>query len=142
MSAVPRIPLQLYIIHLVLMLSPAAFAAVIYFIVLPGDKGEGLPKDQVVVFQTIAAALAVIAVGFSQLIPRFMMRPGLKIPMQKYTSMKIVQWAMLESSALFIGVVFYMTHEKNMLIPLGILIALMSLLRPTIYEIERYKIGE
>lgn len=142
MIVVPKIPTQLYLIHLMLMLSPAAMALAIFFVVLPGEKGEGMPKDQIAIFQTVAATLAVIAVGISQLIPRFIMRGERNVPMRKYTTMKIIQWVMLEGAALFIAIVFYLTHEKNMLVPLGILVALMSLMRPTIYELERYNIKD
>lgn len=141
-SAVPKIPQSLYLIHLMLMLSPAMFAAVIFFIVLPGEKGQGMEKDQITIFQTVAATLAVVAVGTSQLIPRFIMRGETKVPLRKYTAMKVVQWAMLEGAALFIAVVFFLTHEKNMLIPLGIIIALISLMRPTVEELERYNVRE
>lgn len=146
----PRVPSQLYIIHLVLMLSPAIFAAVIFFVVLPDEKSEGLSKDEIAVFQTVAATLAVIAVGLSQLVPRFMFRQGsratirgeVKATLRQYVTMKIVQWALLESSALFIGVVFYLTRQKNLLIPLGVVIALMAMLRPTVDEIVRHNIKE
>ena len=132
------------------MLSPAMFAAVIFFVVLPGENGGGMSKDATAVFQTVAATLAVIAVGLSQLVPRFMFRQGtragirgeVKATLRQYVTMKIVQWALLESSALFIGVVFYLTHQKNLLIPLGVVIALMAMLRPTVDEIVRHNIKE
>ncbi len=136
-----KIPVQLYVIHLALMMAPAMFAAVTFFIVLPEVKEVSLPPQDIFVFETVAAALAVIGVGTSQLIPRFVMRGEKHVPVQKYVSMKIVQWALLEGSAMFIGVVFFLSHEKNMLIPLGILIALMALMRPTIEEMQRYHVG-
>lgn len=145
-----RIPSSLYLIHLMLMLSPAMIAATIFFIVLPGEPGDSMSKEEVGVFQTLAATLAIIAVGLSQLVPRFMFRQGgragirgsVKATMRQYVTMKIVQWALLEGSALFIAAVFYMTLQKNMLIPLGVLIALLALARPTIDEIARYDIKE
>ncbi|MFO1472177.1 MAG: hypothetical protein U1F27_14210 [Turneriella sp.] len=146
----PKIPTHLYLIHFMLMLSPAALALVIHFAVLPGERGEAMPKEQIGIFQTVAAALAVVAVGMSQLIPRFMTRSsaghktsGVQImPLRKFSTMKIVQWSMLEGAALFIAGVFYMTRQQGMLMPLGILIALLALMRPTQYEMERYNVKE
>lgn len=137
-----KIPVQLYVIHLALMMAPAMFAAVTFFVVIPEVKEATLPQQDLLVFQTVAAAMAVIGVGMSQLIPRFILRREKNIPMQKYVSMKIVQWALLEGSALFMGVVFFLSHEKSMLIPLGVLIALMALMRPTIEEMLRYNVGK
>lgn len=135
-----KVPPQLYIIHLALMMAPAMFAAVTFFIVLPEAKDAQLAQQDLLVFQTVAAAMAVIGVGMSQLMPRFIMRGEKNVPVQKYVSMKIVQWALLEGSAMFIGVVFFLSHEKNMLIPLGILIALMAFMRPTIEEMLRFNV--
>ncbi len=148
--AVPGIPTHLYAIHLLLMLSPALFALTIFFAVLPGEQGESMSKEQISVFQTVAATLAIITVGLSQLVPRFVFRPGsragirgsVKATMRQYVTVKIVQWALLEGSALFIATVFYLTRQKNMLIPLGVLIALLAMARPTIDEIARYNIKE
>ncbi len=137
-----KVPVQLYIIHLALMMAPAMFAGITFFIVLPETKDAPLPQQDLLVFQTVSAAMAVIGVGMSQLVPRFVMRGEKHVPVQKYVSMKIVQWALLEGSAMFIGVVFFLSHEKNMLIPLGILIALMALMRPTVEEMLRYNIGD
>ncbi len=137
----PKVPPVLYIIHLALMLGPAFFAAVTYFIVLPEISEAAIGKQDLLIFQTVAAAMAVIGVGMSQLIPRFIMRGEKNVPVQKYFTMKIVQWALLEGSALFIGVVFFLSHEKNMLIPLGILIALMAFMRPTAEEMQRHNIS-
>ncbi len=136
-----KIPVQLYVIHLALMMAPAMFAGITFFIVLPEAKDAPLPQQDLLVFQTVSAAMAVIGVGMSQLVPRFVMRGEKHVPVQKYVSMKIVQWALLEGAAMFIGVVFFLSHEKNMLIPLGILIALMALMRPTIEEMQRYHVG-
>lgn len=137
----PKIPVNLYIIHLAMMLAPAMFAAVTFFIILPDVKDAPIEKQDLLVFQTVAAAMAVIGVGMSQLIPRFVMRGEKNVPLQKYITMKIVQWALLEGSAMFIGVVFFLSHEKNMLIPLGILIALMAFMRPTVEEMQRHNVG-
>lgn len=125
-----------------LMLSPAVFAVVIFFIVLPGEVQQAVPKDEAVIFQTVAAALAVISVGLSQLLPRFMLRDEKFVLLRKYTSMKIVQWALIEGAAFFIGIVFFMTQQKSLLIPMGVLIALLALMRPTPDEIERYRVKE
>ena len=100
-------------------------------------RKTGMPKEQIGIFQTVAAALAVVAVGMSQLIPRFMTRSsaghktsGVQImPLRKFSTMKIVQWALLEGAALFIAGVFYMTRQQSMLMPLGILIALLTLMK-------------
>lgn len=137
---VPRVPTQLYFIHLALMLSPALFAVVIFLIILPGAS-DALPvKEDVRVYQTVAAALAVIGVGFSQLVPRFMMRRRTQLLLRQYISMKIAQWALVEGAALTITVVFYLTHEKNLLISLGVLIALMAFMRPTADEMAGYNV--
>lgn len=136
----PRVPSHLYLIHLALMLTPAIFAAVIFLVVLPGAAGNALSKDESRIYQTVAAALAVIGVGLSQLMPRFMMRGEKHVLLRQYVSMKIVQWALVEGSAFFIAVVFYLTQEKNMLIPLGVLIALIAMLRPTSDEMDRFNV--
>lgn len=125
-----------------LMMSPALFAAVIYFIALPGETAPGSTNDETRILQTVAAVLAVIAVGLSQLVPRFLTRNEKFLPMRRFASMKIVQWALLEGAAVFIGVVFFMTHQKNMLIPLAVLIALIAFMRPTAEEIIRFNVKE
>lgn len=135
-----KIPSQLYIVHLALMLGPCMFAGMIYFVLIPQAPEAGVSKEQTMVFQTVAAVLAVLAVGMSQLVPRFLFRGEKSVPLQKYTAMKIVQWALIEGAALFLTVVFFMTHEKSMLIPFAILIALMALLRPTVDEIVRHNV--
>ncbi|MFZ5630618.1 MAG: hypothetical protein ACOY5B_15910 [Spirochaetota bacterium] len=135
-----RVPPHFYIIHLALMLSPAIFAAVVYFLIQSGNAAAAVPDQQSVVFQSVAAAMAVIAVGFSQLLPRFMLRDEKYVSLQKYFTMKIVQWAMLEGAALFIAVIFFMSHHMNLLIPIGVLIALIAVLRPTNEELERHNV--
>ena len=136
-----RIPPQFYVVHLVLMLAPAVFAAIVYFLIQSGNAAA-IPGEQFVIFQWVAAAMAVIAVGFSQLVPRFMLRQEKNVPLQKYFTMKIIQWAMLEGAALFIAVMFFLSHKMNLLLPVGVLIALIALLRPTSDEIERYNVTE
>ncbi|MBL8033144.1 MAG: hypothetical protein JNJ69_05565 [Leptospiraceae bacterium] len=136
----PRVPTQLYFIHLALMLSPALFAVVIFLIILPGASDALPAKEDVRVYQTVAAALAVIGVGFSQLVPRFMMRRRTQLLLRQYISMKIEKWALVEGAALTITVVFYLTHEKNLLISLGVLIALMAFMRPTADEMAGYNV--
>lgn len=136
-----KIPQSLYLIHFMLMMSPALFAAVIYFIALPGET-SGSTNDETRILQTVAAVLAVIAVGLSQLVPRFLTRGEKFLPMRRFASMKIVQWALLEGAAVFIGIVFYLTHQKNMLIPLAVLIALIAFMRPTTEELVRFNVKE
>lgn len=137
-----KIPQSLYLIHFMLMMSPALFAAVIYFIALPGETGPGSTNDGTRILQTLASVLAVIAVGLSQLVPRLLTRGEKFLPMRRFTSMKIVQWALLEGAAVFIGIVFYLTHQKNMLIPLAVLIALIAFMRPTTEELVRFNVKE
>ncbi|MBN8220344.1 MAG: hypothetical protein J0L53_05440 [Spirochaetes bacterium] len=137
-----RIPQSLYLIHFMLMLSPALFAAVIYFGALPGETNPGTSNDEIRILQTVAAVLAVIAVGLSQLVPRFLTRDEKSLPLRRFASMKIVQWALLEGAAVFIGVVFFLTHQKSMLIPLAVLIALIAFMRPTTEEIVRFNVKE
>ncbi len=122
------------------MLAPAAFAGVVYFLIQSGEAQAALPEDQSVVFLTVAAVMAVIAVGFSQLLPRFFMRGEKSVPLQKYFTMKIVQWAMIEGAALFISVIFFLSHHMNLLIPIGVLIALLAVMRPTTDEMERLNV--
>jgi len=138
---VAKIPQSLYLIHFMLMMSPALFAAVIYFIALP-DETSGSTSDETRILQTVAAVLAVIAVGLSQLVPRFLTRAENFLPMRRFASMKIVQWLLLEGAAVFIGIVFFMTHQKNMLIPLAVLIALIAFMRPTSEEMIRFNVKE
>jgi hypothetical protein len=135
-----RVPPRFYVIHLVLMLSPALFAAAVYFLIQSGNAAADVADQQSVVFQWVAAAMAVIAVGFSQLLPRFMLRDEKYVSLGKYFTMKIVQWAMLEGASLFILGIFFMSHHMNLLIPIGVLIALIALLRPTDEELERYHV--
>lgn len=135
-----RIPPHLYLLHLLLMLSPAVFAIALHFFVLPQNPDAAVPKEQGTVYQVVAAGLAVVAVGLSQLIPRFIFRGEKSIPMAKYATMKIVQWALLEGAALFIGVAYFVTQQKNMLISLGVLIALMAFMRPTADEVAQYNV--
>lgn len=137
-----QIPQSLYLIHFMLMLSPALFAAVIYFVALPGETAPGGNNDETRILQTLAAVLAVIAVGLSQLVPRFLTRDEKFLPMRRFASMKIVQWVLLEGAAVFIGVVFFLTHQKSMLIPLAVLIALIAFMRPTNEEIVRFNVKE
>jgi hypothetical protein len=140
LSMAVKVPPQLYLIHLAIMLSPAIFAGLIYFVMLPGSETPGMSKDQLTVFQVFAAALSVIAVSLSQIIHRFIFRGEKQVPTAKYTTMKIVQWALLEGAALFIAVIFFMSQEKSMLIPLGVLIALIALMRPTVDEMIRHNV--
>jgi len=135
-----KIPSQLYIIHLALMLGPAFFAAALYFVILPQNTEVAIAADQALVYKIVAAALAVIGVGLAQLVPKYIFRGEKSIAMAKYTSMKIVQWAMLEGSAMFLAVVYFLTHEQSMLISMGVLIALMAMMRPTVDEIVRYNV--
>lgn len=137
-----KVPQSLYLIHFMLMISPALFAAVIYFIALPDAGKSGQTTDEIRILQTVAAVLAVIAVGLSQLVPRFLTRDEKFLPMRRFSSMKIVQWALLEGAAIFIGIVFFMTHQKNMLIPLAVLIALIAFMRPTTDELIRFNVKE
>lgn len=136
-----KIPQSLYLIHFMLMMSPALFAAVIYFIALPGETSNST-TDETRILQTLAAVLAVIAVGLSQLVPRFLTRGEKSLPMRRFSGMKIVQWALLEGAAVLIGVVFFLTHQKSMLIPLAVLIALLAFMRPTSEEIIRFNVKE
>lgn len=135
-----KVPAQLYIIHLALMLGPAFFALSLYFVVLPQATEQSLPKEQATVYEIVAAAMAVIGVGISQLIPRFFFRGEKSVPLAKYVTMKIVQWALVEAAALFIAVVYFLTHDKNMLIPLGVLIAIMAFMRPTVDELLHHNV--
>lgn len=135
-----KVPTQLYMIHLALMLGPAVFALSLYFFVLPQATELALPKEQANIFGIAAAALAVIGVGFSQILPRFFFRGAKSVPMGKYITMKIVQWALVEAAALFIAVVYFLTHEKNMLIPLGVLIAIIAFMRPTVDELLHHNV--
>jgi len=137
-----KVPQQLYIIHLAIMLGPAVFAAVIYFVVIPGSDTGAMPREQLTIFQIFAAGLAVIAVSLSQIIYRFIFRGEKQVPVAKYTAMKIVQWALLEGSALFMAVIFFLSHEKSMLIPLAVLIALIALMRPTVDEMIRHNVRD
>lgn len=136
-----QVPVQLYIIHLALMLAPALFAGVVYFLIYSGEAAV-LPNDGIALFQYVAAVLAIIAVAFSQLVPRFLVRGEKSLTMQKYFMLKIVQWAMIEGAALFIAVIFFLSHHMNLLIPIGVLIALIALLRPTSEELERYDVRD
>jgi hypothetical protein len=120
-----RVPPRFYVIHLVIQ---------------SGNAAADVADQQSVVFQSVAAAMAVIAVGFSQLLPRFMLRDEKYVSLGKYFTMKIVQWAMLEGASLFILGIFFMSHHMNLLIPIGVLIALIALLRPTDEELERYHV--
>lgn len=122
------------------MLGPAFFAISLYFLVLPQANDAALPKEQATVYQVTAAALAVIGVGIAQLIPRFIFRGEKSVLLAKYVTMKIVQWALIEAAALFIGVVYYLTHDRNMLIPLGVLIAIMAFMRPTVDELLHHNV--
>lgn len=135
-----QIPAQMYIVHLALTLSPAIFGAVVYFLVQSEGAPAALPDSQSVLFQSVAAALAVLAVGFSQLLPRFLLRGEKKIPFRSYFTMKIVQWAMIEGAAMFIAVIFFLSHHNNLLIPLGVLVALLATLRPTVDEMDRHHV--
>jgi hypothetical protein len=151
-----QVPSHLYILHFAIMLSPAIFALVLYFVVIPGETATTMAKEQIAVFQTIAAVLAVIAVGLSQLVPRFILRNSQRttairgaaesgsgpIPVRKYVSLKIVQWALLEIAALFMGVVYFLTQQRSMLISLGVLIALIALMRPTVDEMLRHNVKD
>lgn len=135
-----KVPPHLYIIHLALMLGPASFALSLYFFVLPQANELAMPKGQATIYQIVAAALAVIGVGLSQIIPRFFFRGEKSVPLAKYITMKIVQWALVEAAALFIAVVYFLTHDKNMLIPLGVLIAIMAFMRPTVDELLHHNV--
>lgn len=132
-----QVPTQLHIVHLTLMLAPALFSGLVYFLIRSGEAAI-LPSEQTALFQYVAAVLAIIAVAFSQLLPRFLVRGEKSLTMQKYFTLKIVQWAMIEAAALFIAVIFFLSHHINLLIPIGVLIALIALLRPTSEELERY----
>lgn len=138
----PKVPQSLYLIHFMLMLSPALFAVAMYFTVQPGETQNSVSPQETIVFQTVTAVLAVIAVGMSQLIPRLLMREEKQVPVRRYSSMKIVQWALIEGAAIFIGIVFFLTHQKNLLIPLGVLIALLALMRPTVDEMQRHNVKD
>lgn len=122
------------------MLAPAMFAAVAYFLSQSGNAAPALAEQQSVVLQAVAAVMAVIAVGFSQILPRFMLRGEKNVPMQKYFTMKVVQWAMLEGAALMVSVIFFMSHHTNLLVPVGVLIALIAIHRPTSEELERFNV--
>jgi hypothetical protein len=69
-----------------------------------------------------------------------MLRDEKYVSLGKYFTMKIVQWAMLEGASLFISGIFFMSHHMNLLIPIGVLIALIAVLRPTNEELERYHV--
>jgi len=137
----PKIPNNLYIIHFALMLAPALFAAAIFFGVVQNDEAA-VGKDATTIFQSVAAVLAVIAVGFAQIIPRFIIRGEKRIPLQKYISLKIAQWALVEGAAFFIAVVYYLSRQKSLLIPTGVLIAILAIMRPTNDEIVRYNVTD
>ena len=134
----PKIPASLYLIHMMVMFSPAIFALVVHFVALPGEAKNPTTTQETLVFQTVAAVLTIIGVATSQLVPRFMARGKTQMLMRQYTTMKIVQWALLEGSAIFIGIIFYITGQRNMLIPMGILIALLAFMRPTVDELMRF----
>lgn len=134
------VPPRFYVVHLALMVAPAFFAVAVYYLIQSGNAAATVPAEQSVVFQSVAAAIAVIAVGFSQLLPRFMLREENSVTVQRYFSMKLVQWAMLEMAALFISVIFFLSHHMNLLIPIGVLIALIAVLRPTADELERHNV--
>lgn len=137
----PKIPNNLYIIHFALMLAPALFAAAIFFGIVQNDE-TAVGKDATTIFQSVAAVLAVIAVGFAQIIPRFIIRGEKRIPLQKYISLKIAQWALVEGAAFFIAVVYYLSRQKSLLIPTGVLIAILAIMRPTNDEIVRYNVTD
>lgn len=135
-----KVPVHLYFIHLALMLGPAFFALSLYFLVLPQATEMAMPKEQASIYQVVAAALAVIGVGISQIVPRFFFRGEKSVPLAKYITMKIVQWALVEAAALFIAVVYFLTHDKNMLISLGVLIAILAFMRPTVDELLHHNV--
>ncbi len=151
-----QVPSHLYVLHFAIMLGPAVFALVLHFVVIPGEATTTMAKEQIAVFQTVAAVLAVVAVGLSQLVPRFILRNSQRtsairggtesgaspVPVRKYVSLKIVQWALLEIAALFLGVVYFLTQQKSMLISLGVLIALIALMRPTVDEMQRHNVKD
>ncbi|MBV6492250.1 MAG: hypothetical protein LDLANPLL_00243 [Turneriella sp.] len=137
-----QVPLPLYIIHFVLMVTPAVIAFALYTFASSQPMPDAASSADSHVFQFTAAILAVIAVALSQLVPRFIIRNDAPLPLKRYTTMKIVQWALLEGAATFMGIIFFITQQKNMLIPLGILIALIALLRPTAEEMLRYKVKD
>lgn len=138
----PKVPQSLYLTHFMLMIAPAAFALVMYFIVLPGEPQTTISPQETMVFQTLTAVLAVVAVGMSQLVPRFLMRGEKHVPMRRFGSMKMLQWALIEGAAIFIGIAFFLTHQKNLLIPFGVLIALLALMRPTVDELMRFNVKD
>ncbi len=137
-----QIPVQLHLIHWILTLSPAIFVGTIYFLNQINPEPSEIQQAQSTIFEMVGAVLAVVAVGFSQLVPRFMAKQTKNFTLQKYTTMKIIQWAFIEGASTLVVVIFYLTNQPNLLIPIGILIALLALLRPTTEEMERYGVKE
>ena len=122
------------------MLSPAFLAFALYFIVESQPTDIAGSTEDIPVYQFTAAILAIIAVAFAQLTPRFITREKSTLPMQRYVSMKIIQWALVEMAAIFIGITYFLTHQANMLVPMGILIAVIAFMRPTVDELMRYNV--
>ncbi|MCS6972452.1 MAG: hypothetical protein N2Z22_05835 [Turneriella sp.] len=127
---------QLYTLHLALMLIPAVVATIAYFSVKDRGREELL---QWPVFSYAAAGLALVAVLFSQVLPRFWQSRD-KLTLLQYARFKIAQWVLIEMAALFLAVVLWLTGQFSMLLVIAVLIALMAFLRPSREELSYYKV--
>jgi hypothetical protein len=133
-----KVPPQLYIVHLALMLSPAFMAATFHFVLIPGQEAEVLAVDDLRMYKIFGAMVAVIGVVLSQIVPRLITKNNASLKLPNYASMKVAQWALVEGAAIATIVVYYLTRDQSMLIPTGVLIAILAMLRPTLDEMDRY----
>ena len=133
---------NLYIIHLALILSGAATPAAFYFLikVASPDQEVSATGEQAKLLYLLAIFFCVIGLGASQFIPRFILGNQERPIFARYASMKILQWVMLEAAVLFLSVVFYLTHNTQLLVGTAILLMIFSLLRPTQDELLKHNI--
>ena len=133
---------NLYIIHFALILTSAASSAFFYFLikVVSPDQEVSIADEQAKLLNMFVMFFCVAGLGASQLVPRFMLGNQDRPLFVRYASMKIIQWLSLEIPVLCMNVVFFLTHNTQLLVGVAILLMIFSLLRPTREELTRYNI--